>query len=657
MAETMKNLTVPEWHEAIAEKSGATAAEVENILSELGIRPQPLLPRARTVNVTSVRLQGTKLAASGGGRFSFEWSGLAEGLWALMTEGNSKGKSSVLSSVRAALQGRFPGRLKDDIWLWVDMIEVSFTIERVEYFVRVIKDIGEKSPQLAEATVHRHDGSKQLLLYQGPANERLEAAMADLFMQELGFDTFRAYRAQHGTVVEHGWAAMSAALFISGAGPAIFGDNLEDGLPLRLMQMFIGLPWVSTYTAVASAYKRFDGEKTAESGATARDRERVRNRVDELTALVEQKKTELAKLPDRSALRADLDKLDRQVSKSQGEVTDQRSELELARLTVDATRSGFNEARRLLQQANDEASAGYVFRKLQPACCPACEVGFGDLHFAAVEVETCGLCRRAETTSVNDEIHDTSSMKAAVADAESAYKTALKALAKSEISLAGAETARDDSLRKMRAVETSLGTSNNSEIVERDIAVLEGRLEELKHSEVDEVTPTENQDARLGVLKAAEKITKLAMEALQSELLGEVEKVLFTLAGEFGVSNLESLSLKSNRMDVRQGGADFTYGRLNEGEQLRMRIAAALATLTVAKQRGFGRHPGILVLDSPASAEMSHDDFAALIGAVNVAVRDLPGIQVLVGAVIRPELEPVVPISNRKEAKGSATLF
>lgn len=202
-----------------------------------------------------------------------------------------------------------------------------------------------------------------------------------------------------------------------------------------------------------------------------------------------------------------------------------------------------------------------------------------------------------------------------------------------------------------------LSGSDDTDRILREIAGIDGRIEELNSMLVtsSQETPQENEIIR--VLNSAEIITKKAMEGLQAEIMKEVEKELFDLAERFGVRNLEALSFKAHRMDLRQGGVDVTFSGLNSGENLRIRVAAALATLKVARSRGFGRHPGLLILDSPAASEMSADNFSALIGAVAATVNEIPGIQVIVGAIMRSELEPVVPQKRRKIAVGTETLF
>ncbi|WP_144223724.1 hypothetical protein [Mesorhizobium amorphae] len=160
--------SVAQWHAAIAEKSGTTIEKVTTTLETYGVRPQPVLPRARTVTVTSVRLEGQKRTTESDNRFLFEWTGLGSGFWALLSEGNSKGKSSILLSVRAALQGRFPGRIKGDVWSWIDAIDVGISIDGIAYCVAMRKQVGEQDERKATGSLIRYENATEALLYQGP---------------------------------------------------------------------------------------------------------------------------------------------------------------------------------------------------------------------------------------------------------------------------------------------------------------------------------------------------------------------------------------------------------------------------------------------------------------------------------------------------------
>ncbi len=650
--------TVSEWHAAIAAEANSTVEAVVNTLETLGIKPQPVLPRARTLNVNTIRIGGVKRVKESENRFSFDWAGLGNGLWALLSAGNSKGKTSVLLTVKAALQGHFPGRIKRDVWSWIDSVDIEFAVDNVPYVVSLQKQAGETDEKKASASLVRRSDGQDVCLYAGPAGGGLKGAMEDLFMDELGFERFHAYKSAQDLVVAHGWPAMSSALFISGPGDAIFGDHTEDGLPIRLIQMFIGLPWISTYTALSSALKREKSSNDKANASAASDKAKISARVAELRLQEKEKRDELAKLPDRGKLRSELASLDGLVVRAQLNVTLRRNELEVARVLAHETAAAHVEARRLQQQAKDEAAAGYVFRRLKPVCCPACESGFEPGRYEATGVKTCGLCGNTNIHEDDDEGADIVTIDAAVRDADAAKKVAEDAVRTAETALQRAEGARASYLDDLQSVEEALSVADRTDTVLREIAVIEGRLEELSAAVIDEPeTASERVDETLQVLKVAEKLTKRMMESLQAEIMSELETEVFGLTERFGVRNLEALSFKAHRMDLRQGGVDLTFSGLNPGENLRMRIATALATIKVAQSRGFGRHPGLLVLDSPAASEMSPEDFTELIGAVGTTVNEIAGVQVIVGAVARPELDSVIPSDRRRAALGTAELF
>jgi len=653
--------TVSQWHEMIATQAATTTDEVVAALDRFGVTPQPFLPRSRAVNINSIRMQGTKQSMDSPGPFSFEWAGLGAGLWALLSDGNSKGKSSILLAARAALQGRFPGRIKRDVWSWIGTFRVDFTIERTAYSLTLEKDPGETEPENGLARLVRGNGASEVILYSGSAGAELEEAVGDLFMEELGFQRFKAYRSDSGAISAHGWPAMSSALFITGPGKAVFGDNLEDALPLRLMQLFIGLPWVSTYTAISSALKKTKDASEKRSRTHSEAESHNAARIGELEQQLSAKKAELAGLPDRIALRANLNRLDAEAASARAAITTWNERKDDWQKRGDDAIAIYNEARRLLQQAKDEAAAGYVFRKLKPVCCPACETGFKPGRFEATDATVCGLCGSDAPPSDDNDSVDLSAMETAVKDADVARKEASAALVKASRNLANAETSLRQTQVKTSTIERTLSTPDPSDDIVREIASTEGRLAELRQlAEADRPERDAGGDDEgpvIVVLEKAHKLTKAMMEQFQSAIMKEVEEETFSFARRLGVANLESLSFTTSRMKLSQGGVEIAFTGLNRGENLRMRIAASLATLKVARARGHGRHPGLLILDSPAAQEMSEEDFSHLARAVASIVLEIDGVQVIIGAVKRSELDAVVDRGHVREAVKDATLF
>lgn len=658
MTDKKDGMTVGEWHQAIAQKAKSTPEAVVTALDNLNIRPKPVLPRVRTLNLVSVRMEGVKHEKEQQTPFTFEWSGLSGGLWALLSEGNSKGKSSTLAVVRAALQGRFPGKIKRDVWSWIESLRVEFEIDDVPYITSLRKQAGETDETVAQASLIRLSDGTELSLYEGPAGEGLSEVIETVFMDELGFDRFQAFRSAKATVIEHGWPSMSSALFIAGPGSAVFGDHTEDGLPLRLIQMFIGLPWISTYTAISTAHKRLKSEHEKAKGTSAAEMLKVQARLAQLEGQKKDKQAQLAALPDRHKMRVEISTLDQQLAASQATVVTCRIELNTAQTLANESSIAHLNARRLLQQTKDDLAAGYVFRKLQPACCPACEASFKPGRFPEASTQTCGLCGDVDAGQDSSDMDDSlAHLETAVADSTQVRESAAQALQHALSKLKDAESRRDTVQQRLSDISATLSANNESEQLSHEIIGLEARIEELGAMLTGAGETTFDEDETLRLLSAAEAVTKSAMESLQAEIMKEVGDQVFNLAERFGVRNLEEFSFKAHRMDLRQGGVNVTFTGLNAGENLRIRVATALATLQVARSRGYGRHPGLLVLDSPAASEMSVADFAALIEAVGKTVEEIPGIQVIVGALARPELDSVIPSDRRRVALGSDTLF
>lgn len=642
-----------EWKERIAARAKTAVEDVGTILDQHEIRPQSVFPRARKLRVGAIRFSGVKHGQSD--RFEFSWNGLDTGIWGILSGGNSKGKSSIVNILRGALQGRFPGHLKPDVWKWLDHIEVTFLIDGVSYCVEVDKEAGVEDEGAATARLSRRQ-EVSTLLYEGRAGVEFQAAVSDLFMDELGFERIHAFHKANDLVVQHGWPAMSAALFVKGDGPALFGDNTVDGLPIRLIQWFIGLPWISTYTAAAAAEKRLVEANKRKTASTSAARANARSRLDTLEEQLRTLRAENQTQPNRPDLRRRLLEMDRSLANVHSEVSVARRLLDDASLALSQAKDASIEARRSMQQARDEAAAGYVFRRLKPKCCPSCEASIDVGRFKAVSAETCGLCGNVEVPPAKDDGDDLSALELAANDA--AQQLAVRAKDHEEVKNRYDQTkmALTNLLKAAEDLQTELSQPDRSVDLAREIAVIEALIKELS-GETENLSGDVASENVLTVLKSATAVSKALMEETQADILRQVSEALMTYSTRLGVQNLDDMKLSAHRLDIKQGGAEnMTFGSLSPGENLRVRVAAALAVLDVARRSGVGRHPGLLVLDSPGAQEMAAE-FAALIGSIGEAVKDQPELQVFIGAVNRPEFQMVVPVDRRKQAFNEDKLF
>lgn len=419
------------------------------------------------------------------------------------------------------------------------------------------------------------------------------------------------------------------------------------------MQLFIGLPWVTTYTCASTGLKAVSARLAKE---TAGKSDRVAGRITELEQQIQDLDVKLKGEPDVTKHRADLPGLD-------NELVERRREAEAAAALVIETKTRHDdaklaraEARRKLLQAKDDVEARLVFKRLKPTCCPSCAREFEKGRFAATDMTMCGLCGKEE-----DEVGSTekyiAELEAEAAETLTTQKATEKAAGAAKDASEATAAAVTAVVQRIEKVQADLQKGSAADGFRLEIAKLKARIEELELASGPSID-VEPIRQEVAVLNAAEKVTKSLFEDLQTEILREVSAALMKFSEAFGVQNLQSMTLNgAGHLKIEQGGQMTSFTKLNPGESLRVRIAAALAVLEVAERRGHGRHPGLIVLDSPAAQEMSHQDFAALVESVVAAADEFPDVQIVVGAVNRQELLSRVPSERRRHAEGDNPLF
>lgn len=649
------------WIRTIAEDSASPESDVRGVLLKYGIRAQTTPPRARSLRLESIELRGGRAESEHDGPFKLSWTGLEAGIWVVMSDRNLRGKSSILNLLQAAIRGDFPGQVKGDVWKWLEAIDISYRIDEVLYQLKVRKSAGEETAADGTAVLRRsHDGS-WITLYEGDAGDGLKSQTEHLMMEELGFPVIYAYNKKTGSH-SHGWPSVASTLFLSSSiePKALFGDIAVDGLPLRLLQLFVGLPWVSTYSAALTAHKRVEQALSVRPKHSSLDAVLAAKISDVELRLAEAK--EAAGNGGRGLIRQELKRLDEQTQTVRAAALVAQIALETDTATAASVRDSYDNARRRLKQLEEEQSAGYSFRQLSPACCPSCETAFEKTTPATPHSDggTCTLCK----SDLPD--HDDALDSERIQDAQTHVQELLKSLegAKAKLKLtekAAGEAAERVSAatRKTQALQKSLSAlPADPELV---VVRLEAKLQQLREV-AESLTSPGGDDAQtqgeLSILRTATDVSKTLMTGMQSDVLDEIAASVMFLAKKFGVSNVTSMKLDGGgKLKIRQGGADIYFSNLTVGERLRVKIASSLAAVQVAKRRGHGRHPGLLIIDSPGAEEVVSADLEQMLDSVAAAAKEIGGIQIIIGTIARRAVEDVVPDTHRLQARGDGYLF
>ncbi|AJY71052.1 large ATP-binding protein [Geobacter sulfurreducens] len=647
-----------EWLQSIADRAKTGISQVESVLASRHIVPTPVLASPRRLMLVEIAFSGIKDGVSDDGPFEFSWNDLGHGLWAMLTDQNLRGKSSIMEIVRWLIRGRQPSNLQEDVRRWVHDARLRFLLDDVEHEVCAQTKVGVTGSLKRLSS----SGGVPSTLAIFSSESEFEEVMADFFMRALAMESITNWRDSNnddklGQAITHGWVAFSGAMFIGTNYDVLLGDMpVETGLSGRLMQMFLGLPWVSTLAAAKSAQKAVQNAADQKLRQRALGQRTKQARVDTISAELATKRNDLSQIPSDKAVRDTLTVLNLEYSdkKRQERIMQERLEREIAAShQVDAA---YQEARRDLQTHLDSMAAGAVFRILDPTCCPRCDHTIGEAKKKQEKItHCCSVCGESISTSEDAEV-----LKAELEARVKASKAAFDKTTVNHQETLSKLTTLDESIVKLQGQidenTARLGSFERRQELLTAIAVLEGRL--LEASFDPEPAEADGDNTEVVILNAIVAETEERVKSQRERLLKDVSDRLVQYAQRFGMHNLSDASLKGNaNLSLVKGGVATSYSKVTEGEKLRLKVATILAMIEVAEQRGIGRHPGLLMIDSPASQEVSPDDLDQLVSGLQLISQELPHFQVFVAGLTSAAITEHVPAENRREASNSGFLW
>lgn len=613
------------WLETVATKAGMRPTEAELLLRRRGIAADRQLRPAPKLTVRRICFKGEKRGTAQGS-INFDWSNLTPGVWAVTSERNLRGKSSVLEVLLWALRGT-PKGLQDDVRRWLSRVCVEFDVDDQRYLVDFAVD--QRVPLGTLARRRKSGETDELDRF--TSDEGFAAAMSRFMMETLDLDPITALQGKEDErqVVEHGWAALSGGLYFGGDHKQLLGDVQMAGLPARMLQMYIGMPWATTVMQATTAKRELDQEteKAAKSAAAAtRDAEGARARI---AGELQSAKKILEGFAKETDTAAELERLASEVARLSPIALDldQRSARAAAEATELERLATLDE--RAVRDLRENIVATQFFNGLQPVCCPRCETRVSSERLKRESADlSCSLC--AEEIPLDEMEGASDGLDAAEQRFEAAKAAAARARAnaKSLRQRSMASSVELDEARQGLARAANSVTFEQRRKAEIEVARLEGALNERQT-----VTPTATISPDVALVNAALDEAKKAYESGRGDLLERLNKELLALGQRLGVQMLEDVKLNTNAtLQLTKGGEQTTFSKVTAGERLRLRLASAIALLRVGQERGLGRHPGLLIVDSPAAEEVSPDDLTAVLSELQAISRETEGLQIIIGS-------------------------
>ncbi|QFT61818.1 hypothetical protein [Roseivivax sp. THAF30] len=633
------------WLETIAAKTDLTPDQAEKRLRGWGIVPDRAARPAPSFVIERLAFSGEKKGETRG-PIDFEWAGLGPGIWAITSNRNLRGKSTVLEVILWCLRG-VPKNLQDDVRGWLSKVALEFAVGNEHH--RIVFDLVDGVPQgrldrrAADGAYHPRESFT--------SDEGFALAMSHFMMGSLDLDILPAMQGgdYDREVIEHGWLALSNVFYLGGEHKVLLGDTQMAGLPARMLQMYVGIPWASTKTFVTTAKKEIEQKRSKADRAARSFKAEAEAAQTRLEAEITAARAALAALPMETTTAEALEQAGTAVASATRKMSELQARAAKAEADADRVQAVAVEDERSVRNLRETIVATQFFNGLNPECCPRCETKVASARIKAEVADlSCSIC--AEPIP-EDRFEDLSE------ELEAAEKRA--AASKSAGDRAEADRAAASAAAKGASNDLTEAQQNLNELVKRadfaakrnaelELARLEGALKERSAAPRDiEADPDET------LIAVAEKETAKAYNAGRTGILEALNDEILPLSRQLGIEALEAVDLRSNAsLIIWKGGAKTSFSQVTAGERLRLRLATVIALLRVGRRFGIGRHPGLLIIDSPGKEEVTKVNLEALLGELKKIAEEMGDLQVIVAGTDADEIAGVLGEEHCRIAHG-----
>ncbi|MEE6280891.1 hypothetical protein [Georgenia sp. MJ170] len=691
------------WFEDVAEKAKLDADLAETILRGHGITGPRPVPARRRLRVEALHFAGVKNLKSPddpGLRefipFSFTRAFHTQ-VTALVSDGhNSKGKSSVLEILTWGLRGS-ANSVRSDVRKWLRQVCLLLSIadERILIAWRVTdgrpqgsiialprteqQDLEVWDAQ-ARAAMNTHayssrdqgqpafDGDVPVDTLIGDLRERnvfviasfndedeMRQAVGDVMLNRLAIEQLtqwnmhrNATTADDGGTVEHGWPLWSQALVISKPSHnTTIGETPTQAS--AVLGTFLATEWTSVRSLIRARRSAVDGERAAIRRRIETDTQARAAGAEDLRRERNTLKEQLDALPPERVSAAEAARLVNEASAASARVKSAQAEWLRAALVWGAAERAWEQAKFDLAALREAAVTKRFWHSLKPSCCPRCDARVEQEQWEREQAGSCSLCNNPiDVLTAHDEDEPDLDSEEDVDPVVIAEERVLR----SELEATTTSAANDEAKARFDSAEAEFKLANEAvgmvqtdpterRGLERRIGVLDGRIQERMEepgAHDDEDLATQSQ-----VLGAADKLADAALTSDRNTALAATSARITELGKELGMINLESTRLKGNaQLEVVRGGEATSFGGLDDGARLRLKIALVIALIEVGAATGLGRHPGLLIVDSLAREELDEGDGERLLSEL-YQVAEQHGLQVVTGTTHSELVDSVLP--------------
>lgn len=657
---------------------GADPGRVREVLAEHGVHLRSPLPARRQLVVHRLYCDGTKSGTDDNdGPFSIDMP-LGPGPWAIASTINSAGKSSLLWALSFALRGEgFNEFRRPETVGWFSYVRADLEVAGVAVSVRLMFDRpGHPSARLLTA-----DALDALLGLQGrqetgPGVRTAATAepdgvkdLIDRFMLDrLGLRPIAVWTAEPGapqdaegnrdsTEQVHRWASYFYAIALNSANDRILlGPTAVGQLPVKLMQLFLDVPYAAELTHLTTGRKRATQDELRIRRRAKEDTQARQEQTEPLRQALAAARDRLAQVqagqPDLPRLLAEADDAARQVA------ADQAAHRQVAQQHDDARKARLKDERDL-RRARQSSAARLLLGALDPEACPRCDHEIDEQRRQTEDTEhRCSICAHPLP-----EVHeDPDAQAAALQRLQDRLQASRTAEASAQRTLQAADAALRDSRDAYEQARARLADARSQdwfrdlEAARREVDQLQGALALATGTDTGAGTPIATEETVANVIEGYRSSTATKTEGgpieddliltaaadVLTEIVGEHSRALFAelneeitaIARNLGTTNLTSVNLALNgNINAHKSGGRHRFADFSGTDRLRMRIATVVAMIKVGRRHGIMSHPGLLLIDAPTAEELVREHAYLTIKTLYETGVTVPGMQIIITSI------------------------
>lgn len=656
-------------------KQAIAKDRVEKILTDAAVSSTASAGVPAQLRVRRVHVYGTREFQRGEGKdapvvtapIDLNWTPL-DGVNGVGSEQNLRGKSSVLHFATWALTGR--SHLQADVEAWIDRVSAELLVDGVALFVEF--DVTDGVPI---GSIEVESGGRRTQIGNFSDGDEFESLMGSVMLGRLRLDPIPTF-SKDGISHTHTWPTYASSLTVRADQlDPILGPDIH--LKTKILQMFVGTSWASmdaqiTKALNASLFERGEQEQRVRttstrvpSSALGNAEDRVARAKDALTLFD----------PDEPDVDAVYD-----LAANASERAREAREIELQMMTAGAAfaqaKSQLRAEQHHKRAVEETAVALALFNGMKPTACPRCASTVTvEAYQAEVTDHNCSLCHSTLNLDVavagsaptpdehqggddlDDEVEDTqdpfTALTEAVNEAEAAVSKLREDYQAAERARVNAETVANTARASLDRARARTAATQELIAAQAALDALEGLGRQVYPEVPDEPHAVMSErDEKILVLDTASEVVKVWVKRDQDPMLLKVSEAIADLARRFGVSNLESVSIKGNgNMDIVKGGVKATYSTLTQGEKLRIKLSTAIALIQVGHRDNVGRHPGLLFVDSPAAEEIPESVLRTMLESM-IEVAQETELQIVVATTHSATLSDVLDADHLLVATG-----